>query len=162
MILLVTPSGRASECAKALSTELRENVEVAPSIRRASMLARRSEFNAIILDEPVLESEPDGVDALLSSSGMALPLYVNLAISGVERVVRDVKLGLRRYQEERLVAMRAAATLLRTELRGAVAGILLSSELAMRIPSMPPEALDKLSSVCQLAGEIRSHLETTA
>ena len=92
-------------------------------------------------------TEPDGVEVILENAGIALPVYINLAISGADRVVREVRLALRRHREERLVAMRSAATLLRTELRGAVAGILLSTELAMKNPSMPIEARSK-DSVC--------------
>jgi hypothetical protein len=160
MLLLVTPSNRAAECASAIQVSLGEKIETAPNTRRANALLRNGEFDAIILDEPVIENEPDGVDILLENAGIALPVYVSLAISSSERIVREVRLALRRYREERLVAMRSAATLLRTELRGAVAGILLSTELAMKVPSVPVEAQTKLQSVCQLAGEIRARLET--
>ncbi len=120
---------------------------------------RNSEYSALLLDEAVVESEPDAIDILLQHAGMAVPVSVNLAISSTQRVIRDVKITLRRHEESRLIAIRAAESLLRTELRGAVTGILLSTELALRIPSMPTEALDKLKSVCQLAGEIRTRLE---
>lgn len=160
MLLLVTSSTRGNEFASALNAVLGEKVEVAANSRRANVLLRNAEFDAIILDEPVVENEPDGIDSVLENSGIALPVYLNLAISGTDRVVRDVRIALRRYREERLVAMRSAATLLRTELRGAVAGILLSTELAMKNPSMPTEARSKLQSVCDLAGEIRTRLET--
>jgi hypothetical protein len=91
---------------------------------------------------------------------MAVPVYVTLAISSAQRVVRDVKTTLRRHEESRLIAIRAAESLLRTELRGAVTGILLSTELALRAPDLPREAADKMRSVCQLASDIRSRLET--
>ena len=159
MLLLVTPSSRGSEFATALNLALGEKVEVAINCRRANSLLRKAEFDTIILDEPIVENEPDGIDVLLENSGIALPVYINLAISGSDRVVREVRTALRRYREERLVAMRSAATLLRTELRGAVAGILLSTELAMKNPAIPEEVLSKLQSVCELAGEIRTRLE---
>jgi hypothetical protein len=71
-----------------------------------------------------------------------------------------VKVTLRRQEESRMIAIRAAESLLRTELRGAVTGILLSTELALRTPDLPIDAADKMRSVCQLATEIRSRLET--
>jgi hypothetical protein len=49
---------------------------------------------------------------------------------------------------------------LRSEIRDAVTGILLSTELAMRTPEVPAEAIEKLASVCQLASNIRSRLES--
>ncbi len=160
MMLLVSTSGRASECSTALEQALGEEVEIAANTKRALTLLRNGEFSAVVFDEAFLETENDSVDMLLHHAGMAVPVYVNLAISASGRIVREVKVALRRHEEARLIAMRAAESLLRTELRGAVTGILLSTELALRSPEMPPEAADKLRSVCQLASDIRSRLET--
>jgi len=59
-----------------------------------------------------------------------------------------------------MIAIRAAESQLRSEIRDAVTGILLSTELAMRTPELPAEAIEKLASVCQLANGIRSRLES--
>jgi hypothetical protein len=59
-----------------------------------------------------------------------------------------------------MIAVRAAESQLRSEIRDAVTGILLSTELAMRTPEIPPEAVEKLTSVCQLASSIRARLES--
>jgi hypothetical protein len=56
--------------------------------------------------------------------------------------------------------MRAAESLLRSELRGAVTGILLSTELVLDSQELPFEAEEKLKLVCQLATQIRGRLET--
>lgn len=160
MILLTTSSSRAPEFHAALEEAFAQEVEIANSTKRALVQLRNGEYSAIIMDECIVESEPDAVDMLLHHGGMAVPVYVNLAISGTQRVVRDTKVALRRHEEARLVAVRAAETLLRTELRGAITGILLSTELALRSPDLPREAADKMRSVCQLASEIRSRLET--
>ncbi len=160
MFLLITTSARAEEFAQALEETLGETAQVANSTKRALSLLRNEEFSAVILDEAFVESEPESIDILLHHSGMAVPVYINAAISSSQRIVREVKTALRRHEEARLIAMRAAESLLRTELRGAVTGILLSTELALRSPEMPAEAADKLRSVCQLASDIRSRLET--
>ncbi len=160
MFLLITTSSRAGEFSRALEEALAEETEVANSSKRALSQLRNGEYSAVILDEAFVESEPDAIDMLLHHSGMAVPVYINASISSTQRVVREVKTALRRHEESRLIAMRAAESLLRTELRGAVTGILLSTELALRSPEMPSEAADKLRSVCQLASDIRSRLET--
>ena len=67
---------------------------------------------------------------------------------------------MRRNRESRLIAIRAAESQLRSEIRDAVTGILLSAELAMRTPEIPADALEKLTSVCQLASTIRARLES--
>ncbi len=160
MILLITSSNRASDYSVALEHAIGEEAEIANTSRRALTQLRNSEYSAMVIDEAFVESEPDAIDTLLRHAGMAVPVYVNLAISGPQRVVRDVKVTLRRQEESRLIAIRAAESLLRTELRGAVTGILLSTELALRTPDLPMEAVEKMRSVCQLASEIRSRLET--
>jgi hypothetical protein len=91
---------------------------------------------------------------------MAVPVYVNLALSNSARVVREVRLALRRHDAARTIAMRAAESLLRSELRGAVTGILLSTELVLDSQELPFEAEEKLKLVCQLATQIRGRLET--
>ena len=98
MLLLVTSSNRGAEFATALNLTLGEKVEIAVNSRRANALLRNAEFDAIIFDEPVVENEPDGVEVILENAGIALPVYINLAISGADRVVREVRLALRRYR----------------------------------------------------------------
>jgi hypothetical protein len=160
MILLITSSTRAPEFSAALESAIGEEVETTGTTKRALAYLRNSEYSALVLDEAIVESEPDAIDILLQHAGMAVPVYVSLAISSTQRVIRDVKITMRRHEESRLIAIRAAESLLRTELRGAITGILLSTELALRAPDLPREAADKMRSVCQLASDIRSRLET--
>ncbi len=160
MILLITSSIRGSEYAVALENAIGEEVEIASTAKRALGQLRNGEYCAMVIDEAVVESEPAVIDVLLRHAGMAVPVYVNLAISGPQRVIRDVKTTLRRQEESRMIAIRAAESLLRTELRGAVTGILLSTELALQTPDLPADAADKMRAVCQLASEIRARLET--
>jgi hypothetical protein len=114
----------------------------------------------VVLDDAMVDADPDAVDILLNTSGMAVPVYVNLALSNSARVVREVRLALRRHDAARTIAMRAAESLLRSELRGAVTGILLSTELVLDSQELPFEAEEKLKLVCQLATQIRGRLET--
>lgn len=160
MILLITSSRRAPEYSIALGNAIGEEAEIANTAKQALAQLRNGEYSSMVIDEAFVESEPDAIDMLLRHAGMAVPVYVNLAISGPQRVIRDLKVTLRRQEESRMIAIRAAESLLRTELRGAVTGILLSTELALRTPDLPIDAADKMRSVCQLATEIRSRLET--
>lgn len=160
MILMITASSRAGDYSSALAAAISEQVEVAGTTKRALTLLRNDDYSAVVLDEAVVESEPEAIDVLLQHAGMAAPIYVNLAISSSQRLVREVKTTLRRHEEAQLVAMRAAESMLRTELRGAVTGILLSAELALRSSSLPHDVVDKMRSVCQLASDIRTRLET--
>jgi hypothetical protein len=160
MILLVTCSKRGVECAGVLETTMAESVKVSDSVRKAVPMVRANEYSALVLDDPMVESEPDALDTLLNNAGLAVPVYVNLSISNADRVQREVRSAMRRQAEARMVAIRAAESLLRSEIRDAVTGILLSTQLAMKAPSLPQEAEEKLRSVCHLASQIRSRLET--
>jgi len=159
MILLVTSNQRRAECGAALEEAIGERVEVCDAVRKAALLAQRHEYTAVLLDDPMVEAEGDALEPLLAGMGMAVPVYVNLAVSNAQRVAREMRLAQRRHRESRLIAARAAESQLRSELRDAVTGILLSTELAMRTPEIPPGAVEKLNSVCQLATTIRARLD---
>jgi hypothetical protein len=160
MILLVTSSRNGKGCVEILENAMGESVSLAETVRKAAMMLRADEFSAVVLDDPMVESEPDALDSVLNNAGMAVPVYVNLAIASSNRLVREVRSALRRHEEARLIAIRAAESILRSEIRDAVTGILLSTELALKTPELPMEAEEKLHSVCYLAGQIRSRLET--
>ncbi len=157
--MIVTSAAAAVSCAKVLEGALNESTEIADSVRRAASMARNNDYTAILLDDPMVETEMDALDSLLQNAGMAVPVYVNLAICSAQRLVREVKSALRRHEEARLVAIRAAESLLRSEIRDAVTGILLSTELALKVPELPIDAEQKMKSVCHLATQIRSRLE---
>lgn len=159
MILMVTGAIAGATGAKILEDALGETVEVVESARKAASMVRNNDYTAIVLDDPMVETDSEALDSVLHNAGMAVPVYVNLAICGAERLVREVKSALRRNEEARLVAIRAAESLLRSEIRDAVTGILLSTELAMKVPELPVEAEQKMRSVCHLATQIRSRLE---
>jgi hypothetical protein len=159
MILMVTSAKAGQEWAAILESALSESVELAESVRKAASLARNNDYTAVVLDDPMVETELEALDTLLHNSGMAVPVYVNMAICSADRMVREVKSALRRHNEARLVAIRAAESLLRSEIRDAITGILLSSELALKVPELPYDAEEKLKSVCHLASQIRSRLE---
>jgi len=160
MILLVTTSSRRAECGAALEQAIGESVEVCETARKAASMLRNNEYTAVHLDDPMVEAESDALEALLNNLGLAVPVYVNLAVSNAERISRELRLAMRRHRESRMIAVRAAESQLRSEIRDAVTGILLSTELAMRTPEIPPEAVEKLTSVCQLASSIRARLES--
>jgi hypothetical protein len=159
MILLVTASARAAECAADLEQATQQRVTLAASVPQAIDKLKAQEYEAMVIDQPLLEADPCGLDALLNHAGVAMPIYVNLALRHVERVVREVQEGLRRAAQQKKVAMRAAERLLRCELRDELTGILLSSDLALRQPAIPAGVADRVRSVQQLAQSMRSRLE---
>ena len=158
MILLITPSTRARECGVVVQEATGEGVEFAENMRRAGKLLRAAEYSALVIDQYLVECDPEGTEVLLQNAGGAVPVYVNLAISGCQRVVRELKQALRRNQKEREGARRQAELVLGNELKNNLTALLLSCELALAVPQLPPAAEEKIRSACGLAKEIRSRL----
>ena len=159
MILLVTTSSRAKDCAAALEQGARQKVALANSVSRALARLQSAEFDALVVDESLVEIDDTAIDALLNHAGMAMPIYINLGLHRTERVIREVQAGLMRKHVERLGARRSAVSELQCQLRGDVTGILLASELALRESSLPPSVADRINSVHKLAEQMRSRLE---
>jgi len=160
MILLVTPSKRASECVAALHEATGEEVVVAESLARATTLLRAECYLAVVLDQYLLEAEPQEVGTTLEHLGTAIPVQVDLAISGRERLVREVRGAVQRRQREEVQARQAAVGTLHSELNGTVTALLLSIELALETPALPPAAAEKLQSVHELTKKLRKQLES--
>lgn len=162
MILLVTPSERASECAEALHQATGEKITVAESLPRATTLLRAESYLAVVLDQYLLDTEPDEAAAAAEHVGTAVAVPVNLALSGMERLVREVRQSLRHRQREEAVARNAAVGKLQSELNGTVTALLLSIELARESPGLPAPAAEKLESVHELLKKLRRQLESSA
>ena len=160
MILLVTSSERAPECAAALHEATGEEVAVAESLARAATLLRTEGYLAVLLDQYLLETEPHEAETTLEHLGMAILVQVNLAISGMERLVREVRAALQRRQREETRARQAVIGRLRSELNGTITALLLSSELALETPGLPAAAAEKIEAVHELVKKLRKQLET--
>jgi hypothetical protein len=158
MILLVTTSSRAKECASALEQSARQKVDIANSVTRALAKLQSTEYEALVVDESLVEIDDSAIDALLNRAGMAMPIYINLGLHRTERIVREVEAGLTRKHAEQIGARRSALTELQSQLRGDLTGILLASELALRESSVPAGVAERIHSVQKLAEQIRSRL----
>jgi hypothetical protein len=160
MILLITPSSRREECGKALEEAASESVHVAESLREAVILLREQTYFAVVVDQSLLEAEPDESEIVLRHIGTAIVVHVNFAISGIERVVRELRAALHRRKREELVARPAAEQTHCSESNDTVTAILLSCELALQVPNLPAQAAEKLHTVHELAREWKTRLAT--
>ncbi|MGB9204088.1 MAG: hypothetical protein WCB94_08985 [Terriglobales bacterium] len=159
MILLVTSSARAPECAAALNQATGERVVVAEGLSRATMLLRAECYLAVVFDYYLLEAESNEVEATLAHLGTAIAVPVNLGISGMERLVREVRAAVQRREREEVGARKAVIGRMYGELNGTVTALLLSSELALETPGLPVAAAEKIASVHDLVQKLRRQLE---
>jgi hypothetical protein len=157
-ILMVTGVEGARNCAEAAGKQLGTNVEVAEGRRSALAELRRGEFDAVVIDETLAECDPAAANAICEHAGLAIPLQINFALAGAERLVREIRSALHRREREQLLARRAASAVIEAELKSTVAGLLLNSELALNGGNMLPQVAERLRIVADLAGSLRSRL----
>lgn len=161
MILVVTPNLAAEECAEALRQATSEEIILAKNMREAANLLRTDSFLAVILDQYLLETETQETETVMRNLGTAIPLQVNLAISGVARLAREVRATVQRRQREEASARRAAVGTLQCELNGTVTALLLCCELALGTPGLSEVAAENIESAHALVKKLRSQMEST-
>jgi len=157
-ILMVTGIEGAHNCAAVVGAELGTEVEVASGRKAALAALRRREFAAVVVDETLAECDPAAAEAIWEQAGLAIPLQVNFALSGAARLIREIRAALHRREREQMLARRAAAVAIETELKSTVAGLLLHSQLALSGGEVPTPVADKLRVVADLAGSLRQQL----
>jgi DNA-binding NtrC family response regulator len=158
MILLITPSARGPECAATLKDSTGNETHWAENLQLALSHLREQTYSAVVIDQFLLEIEPAESDQLLEHIGTAFPVYLNFAVSGMERLVREVRSALHRRKREESQARLAVEQQFRSEIGESLTAMLLSCELAMSIPNMPGTAAEKILAVDNLAREIRTKL----
>lgn len=159
MILLVTPIERRNECAAALHEATGEPVAIAENLPQAATLLRTEFYTAAVLDQYLTETEPHETEMAFEQLGTAIPVQVNLAISGTERLVREVRSAVRRRRHEEATAREAAARALHGKLNSTLTTLLLDCELALETTGLPPTAAERLASVHETAQKLRAELE---
>ncbi|HXR15870.1 MAG TPA: hypothetical protein VN777_06625 [Terriglobales bacterium] len=158
MILLITSLAKAQDCSKALEDATAEPVRVAATLSDAVTQLQANEFSAVVLDQLLLDAEPDNVDTIFKHMGAAVPVYSNFAISGIERVLRELRSALHRRKRELLAARQEAQQTLRSELKDTITALLLSCEMALDVPNLPLFAETKMRAVDALAREMCTKL----
>jgi hypothetical protein len=162
MILLITSLAKAQDCAKALQEVTAEPVQVAATLREAVEQLRANDFSAVVIDQLLQDAEPEDADTILKHMGTAVPVYSNFAISGIERVSRELRSALHRRKRELLIARQEAEQTLRSELKDTITALLLSCEMALDVPDLPLFAETKMQAVDALAKEMRAKLGMSA
>jgi len=161
MILLITSLARVQDCAAALQEVTAEAVKVAATLQEAVAQLQAHEFSAVVLDQLLLDAEPDDVETIFKHIGTAVPVYSNFAISGIERVSRELRSAMHRRKRELLIARQEAEQDLRSELKGTITALLISCEMALGVPNLPLLAESKMRAVDALAREMRAKLGVT-
>jgi hypothetical protein len=157
-ILIVTGMEGAENCAAALTRLLSMECEVAQGRKAAVAALKHAEYAALVVDEAIIDADPAGSEQIWEQAGLAIPVQVNFALAGAQRLAREIRLALNRRERERALAHEAAAAAIDTELKSTVAGLLLHSQLALQDREIPAQIREKLRIVADLAGNLREQL----
>ncbi|WP_420237519.1 hypothetical protein ACOBR2_18265 [Telmatobacter bradus] len=157
-ILIVTGIEGARNCAAVVGAQLGMDVEVAEGRKQALASLKQREFSVVVVDDTLAECDPAAAEMIWERSSLAIPLQINFALSGAARLIREIRAALHRREREQMLARRAAAVAIETELKSTVAGLLLHSQLALSGSEVPPLVADKLRMVADLAGNLRRQL----
>jgi len=159
MLLVITPSAKARGCAQAIQQVTSEETHVAGTLSQALSQLRAQEYVAVLIDQAFLETEPVESDMVLEHIGTAIPVHVNFAISGMDRIVRELRAALHRHKKEVLLVRQEVQQALRNELKGTITALQLSCEMALRVPDLQSAAETKMRAVYELAQELCAKLE---
>jgi hypothetical protein len=158
-VLIISPMTEASQVAAALSSALGCTVKLAAGHRAGVTELRHRDYSVVVVDDCMAETNPAATEVLWQSFGMAVPVQINFALHGSSRLAREVQAAIGRREQQQVLAMRAAASLLENELKSTVTGLLLQSQLALAEPQLTPKLTGKLELVAELAGSLRRRLE---
>lgn len=156
MILLIWSSERAQDYAVSIEHAVQEPVQVVSNLHEACVRLRADEFSAVIVDQWVTEAEPEPTSVLFDHLGPAVPLFVNFGISGVERILRELRAALSRRGREMVLARHVARQSLRDEIKDDLTALLLSCDVALR--ESGGAATERLFKIKELANQMRNKL----
>jgi hypothetical protein len=159
MILVITPSARGQECADSLNSATGQETRWAKSLQEAVTCMREETYSAAVVDQFLLETEPHESDQMIEHMGTAFPVYINFAVTGMERLLREVRSALHRRKREEAAARRAVVEQIHSEMRETLTAMLLSCELAMSVPDIPVPAAEKIRAIDSLARDLRLRLQ---
>ena len=161
-LLMITAMENAEALAASLASQLSASVQIASTWAGALRLLDRRAFAVVILDQLFADSDPEGAEMMWQHTRLALPVEINFALAGPERVEREVRAAVNRRQKEEGLAAAAAAAALDRDLKNAITGILLESQLALAEQGVPPQIAGHLRTLAGMAGRLRECIESPA
>ena len=158
MILLIWSSERAQDCARAIEDTFQQRVQLAASVQEGCERLRVEEYAAVLVDQWITEVEPGQADYLFHHLGTAVPVLVNFGISGIERILRELRAALHRRGRDTMLARHNARLALRNELKDDVTALLLCCGMALEEPGLSEPAIVRLKQVEEAANQIKGKL----
>src|SRR6266853_1968398 len=96
MLIVITPSAKALGSVQEIQQITSEETHVAATSAQALARLRAQEYVALLIDQAFMETKPVESDMVLEHIGTAVPVHVNFAINGMDRVARELRAALLR------------------------------------------------------------------
>ena len=157
-LLLVTGIEGIEATASALAGKLGCAMEIASTRAAAVRLLERRCYALVVMDQLLADTDVEGTDLVWRSAGLAIPLQFSFALAGSERLEREIRAAMARRRREQELTRTAAAAALDAELKNAVTGLLLESQLALAEEQLPPRVEIRLRKLAGLAEQLRETL----
>jgi len=125
MILLIWASQRAEDCARAIESAFQQPVKIVPSLEQGCQALQAEEFSAVLVDQWITEVEPGQADFLIHHLGDAVPVFVNFGISGIERILRELRAAFNRRGRDTALAQQHTRMMLFDALKDDVTALML-------------------------------------
>jgi hypothetical protein len=158
MILLIWTSERAQDCARAIESMFQQPVKVVSTLEQASKALQAEEFSAVLVDQWITEAEPGQADYLIHHLGGAVPVFVNFGISGIERILRELRAALNHRGRETMLAQQNARTVLWNSLKDDVTALLLCCGVILDDPALDRGVAVRVKTIETVAGRIKEKL----
>ena len=115
----------------------------------------------MVVDQILADSDPEGCELIWKNAGTALPLQINFALAGSARLEREIRGALARREREKQLAWAAAAAAMDDEVKNAITGFLLESQLALGEVNLPPRVESRLRRLAEIADQLRERVQPT-
>ena len=158
MILLVTPAPSAPDCAHRLNQATAETVTIAHSFSDALAHLRAADVSLVILDCNLMEAESREASTLWAHLESTTVVEINLALTGVDRLILEVQAVRKRSQHNQAVARESALRSLQGEVNQALTSLLLDCDLAAQMMDLPSPAAERIASIRTDAEKLRQQL----
>lgn len=119
---------------------------------------RAREYSAVVVDQWITEAEPEPTSVVFDNLGMAIPVFVNFGISGVERILRELRAALSRRGLETVLSRHSARQALQEELKDDVTALLLSCGMALGEEGLSDSTRSRLQKIEELARHMKEKL----
>jgi len=157
-VLMVTVIDGIESTAAELASRLRLVVEIASGKAAAIRLLDRRVYSVVVIDQLFAETDPASAELIWTRAGQAIPLQINFALAGRNRIELEMRSALARREREQALAAAAALAQVNAEIRDAVTSFLLESRLALTEADVTPALRMRLETLSGIAGRLQQML----